>query len=164
MNKAKDQHLPSYTHPPAAKTTRWNKRFWVLAALAGILIFIVNARGVLEAASWKPHTGCRKSPKPRSHYTLPSGDKIPSVALGELAIRFSFTSSLFNRSIFTFLSPRCLAGQWRRSRTGSQGSVGCWLPSYRRCLGLPRAYSDISKWNKPVNASAHRMSTRLEMR
>ena len=109
MNKAKDQHLPSYTHAPTAKTTRWNKRFWVLATLAGMLVFAMNFRGVLEAASWKPHTGCRKSQKPRSHYTLPSGDQIPSVALGEFPLR----SRLLLRSLTDSSSLFYPPGVWQ---------------------------------------------------
>ena len=86
MNKAEEQHLPSHTHIPASQTTKRNNRFWLLTALAGVLIFVVNFRGVLKTTSWKPYMGCRKGHShtpPKSHYTLPSGDKIPSVALGE---------------------------------------------------------------------------------
>jgi len=93
MNKVEEHPLPSYTHAPTSQTTKRNKRFWVLAVLAGMLIFTVNFRGALKATSWKPHMGCGKErfhTKPRSHYTLPSGDKIPSVALGEPALRLFF--------------------------------------------------------------------------
>ena len=86
MSKAEEQCLPSHTHIPAPQTTKRNNRFWLLTALAGVLIFVVNFRGVLKTTSWKPYMGCRKDHShtpPKSHYTLPSGDKIPSVALGE---------------------------------------------------------------------------------
>ena len=54
--------------------------------LAGMLLFTANFRSVLKATSWESLMGCGKGRfymTPTSYYTLPSGDKIPSVALGE---------------------------------------------------------------------------------
>jgi hypothetical protein len=88
MNKVKDQPLPSYSPASTQQTTKGNKRLWAFALLAGMLVFTVNFRGVLKATTWKPCAGFRKGSlhtKPRSHFTLPSGDTIPSVALGESA-------------------------------------------------------------------------------
>lgn len=98
MSKVEEQPLPSYTHAPTPQTTKRNKRFWILAVLAGMLLFTVNFRGALKATSWKPHMGCGKGrfhTKPRLQYTLPSGDKIPSVALGESAL-WSFSAHRFD--------------------------------------------------------------------
>jgi len=89
MNKVEEQPLPSYTHAPTPQATKRNKRFWVLVVLAGMLLFTANFRSVLKATSWKPRMGCGKGrfyTRPTSHYILPSGDKIPSVALGESTI------------------------------------------------------------------------------
>jgi len=83
MDKVESQHLPPYV--PAPQTARRNKRLWIFGLLAGMLVISVNLHGVLKGTSWKPYAGCEKGrlhTKPRSHYTLPSGDKIPSVALG----------------------------------------------------------------------------------
>jgi len=89
MNKVEGQPLPTWHgHVPTPQTANRNRRLWLIAALTGILIFATNFRSVLETASWKPHIVYRKGrldTTPRSHYTLPSGDKIPSVALGEPA-------------------------------------------------------------------------------
>ena len=85
MNKPEEQTLPSYIQAPPPQATKRNKRFWVLAVLAGMLLFTANFRSVLKVTSWNPRMGCGKGhfhTKPRSHYVLPSGDKIPSVALG----------------------------------------------------------------------------------
>ena len=85
MSKVEEQPLPSYTDSPIPKTAKRSKRFWLLAVLAGILTVTVNFRTVLKTTSWKPPMGCGKGRlhiTPKSHYTLPSGDKIPSVALG----------------------------------------------------------------------------------
>ena len=84
MNKVEGQPLPLHSHTPIPQTTKRNRQLWLIAALTGILIFATNFHGVFKTASWKPHIGCGKS-TPASHYTLPSGDKIPSVALGESA-------------------------------------------------------------------------------
>ena len=84
MEKVEDQPLHSYTHAPTPQTTKRSERFWIITLLAGILVIGVNLPGVLKA-SWEAHAGCGKGHlkmKPRSHYTLPSGDKIPTVALG----------------------------------------------------------------------------------
>lgn len=81
----KVEHLPSYPHVTSPQTPTRNKRFWAFALLAGMLVLSVNLHSALKGTNWKPHTGCGKGRlhmKPRSHYTLPSGDKIPSVALG----------------------------------------------------------------------------------
>ena len=86
MNKVKEQPLPSCAHAPTPQTTKRNKRFWILTVLAGMLLFTANFRSVLKATSWKPRMRCGKGrfyTKSTLHYTLPSGDKIPSVALGE---------------------------------------------------------------------------------
>ena len=86
MNKAEEEPLPPYTHTPTPQATKRNKRFWILVVLTGMLVFAVNFHGVLKTTSWRPHMGCgrgRLHTRPRSHYTLSSGDKIPSVALGE---------------------------------------------------------------------------------
>ena len=114
MDKVEDQHLPSHTHVHTPQTAKRSKRFWVFALLAGMFIVCVNLRSVLNGTSWKPpYTGCGKRTKPRSHYTLPSGDKIPSVALGGatpsscLARRFTYFSSF-------------ASGVWKASR----GEVG----------------------------------------
>jgi hypothetical protein len=89
MGKIEDQHLPSYDHVPTTQAAKRNKRLWIFALLAGVLVVTVNLSGGLKGTSWKPHRGCGKGrlhTKPRSHYTLPSGDEIPSVALGEAAL------------------------------------------------------------------------------
>ena len=86
MGKVEEHPLPLHTHAPAPQITKRNRRFWLIAVMAGMLIFTTNFRSVLKTTSWKPHIGCGKGrlhTTPRSHYTLPSGDKIPSVALGE---------------------------------------------------------------------------------
>ncbi|KAF9783169.1 NADP-dependent oxidoreductase domain-containing protein [Thelephora terrestris] len=63
-----------------------------------MLVFTVNFRGVLKATTWKPCAGFRKGSlhtKPKSHFTLPSGDTIPSVALGESAPDIASLTSHF---------------------------------------------------------------------
>lgn len=86
MDKVEDQHLHSYAPIPTTQAAKRSKRSWILGLLAGMLVIGgLNLCGVLKSTSWEPHTGCGKGrlhTKPASHYTLPSGDKIPSVALG----------------------------------------------------------------------------------
>jgi len=165
MNKVKEQALPSYTHAPAPQTTKRNKRFWILAVLAGMLLFIANFRSVLRATSWKRRIGCGKGrfyTNPTSHYILPSGDKIPSVALGKSKMAL-YSIYWLDYLVLTCLPDRCLAGQQRRSWPSDQGSSSCRLPSHRRCLGLPRTYLNASAGSIPIEISEHRMSKRLEM-
>ena len=83
MDKVEDQHLPSHAHIPAPRTAERTKRLWIFALLTGVLVISANLRGALKGTSRKlPYTGCGKHMKPRSHYALPSGDMIPTVALG----------------------------------------------------------------------------------
>lgn len=98
MEKVEDQLLPSYAHVPTPQTAKRSKRltFWIFTLLAGVVVIGVNLRSGVQKGSWKSHTGCGKGhlrTNPRSYYTLPSGDKIPSVALGGSApspFRFIF--------------------------------------------------------------------------
>ena len=86
MSKVEQQLLSSYTNAPTPRATKRNRRFWILVVLAGMLLFTANFRSALKVTSWGPRMGCGKGrfyANPTSHYTLPSGDKIPSVALGE---------------------------------------------------------------------------------
>jgi hypothetical protein len=108
MGKVEDRPLPSYSHAPTPQATRGHKRLWAFALLAGMLVFTVNFRGVLKATTWKPcHAGYgngRLHTKPVSHYTLPSGDKIPSVALGESALDI-----VIDFHLPIYLRSRCVA-------------------------------------------------------
>ena len=88
MSKAVEHPLPLHTQAPTSHTAKRNRRFWLIAVFVGMTIFTTSFRSALKTTSWKPHIGCGKEQlhtTPRSHYTLPSGDKIPSVALGEPA-------------------------------------------------------------------------------
>ena len=81
-----EQFLLLYTDAPTPQTTKWNKQFWSLSALPGVVIFTMNSRNVLKTTGRKPDTvKGRGRAKPRSCCALPSGDNIPGVALGESA-------------------------------------------------------------------------------
>jgi diketogulonate reductase-like aldo/keto reductase len=73
MGQAEDQHLPSYSHVPNAQTKKLSSRPLLLSAWFSTFLFILFGVNFTFKV-----TSC----KPQLHYTLPSGDRIPAVALG----------------------------------------------------------------------------------
>ena len=119
MDGAKSRLLPSHVHFATPQIAKRNKRFWIFALLAGMFLVGVGFRGVLRGPGRKPHTGCGKGhlhPNPnRSHYTLSSGDKIPSVALGGFG---PLSFSAYRLTAFSLFV--CASGVWQAGR----GQVG----------------------------------------
>jgi len=167
MNKVEGQPLPTWHgHVPTSQTANRKRRFWLIAALTGILIFATNFRSALRTASWKPHIVCRKGrldATPRSHYALPSGDKIPSVALGEPAL---LPHSAYQpcQPAFAYPRDRCPASRWGGSWPGGKGCLGCRVSPHRWCLDLRRTYRDVSVRDSRNEMYAHRTRRRLETR
>ena len=169
MDKVEGQLSPSYEHFLIPQTTKWNEWFWIFAFLAAgtLVVAAVNLRGVLKGARWRPHKGCGKGliqAKPRSHYVLPSGDKIPSMALGRATPSFRSVHCSTDFFLFTCASGVGNAG---KGEVG-QAVKAALAAGYRHIDGAwayPVRTLVFPAWMHQSNkTSAHRMSKRLEMR
>ena len=95
----------------------------MLVALQGLKSFIKTSERFLTYGGKGCHGMQRNLSSLPSHYALPSGDKIPSVALGTAAVRSS-------KALCLTMDNRCLAGCSWRGWPCSEDCVECGVQAH----------------------------------
>lgn len=104
--------------------------FHILAGCALMFLAIQGIRALARSSGRSmtgpgchgPHRNLSSLP---SHYTLPSGDEIPSVALGTVNSILDWIGG-----VHVYANHRCLEGRFWRGRQCCEGGLGGWIQAH----------------------------------